>query len=66
MKFKFSLKKFLVNMETIALIFSILAALSCVVSAEKLQIIVEENVDDCEYRAQNGDRVYTYYTVNIE
>lgn len=53
-------------METIALIFSILAALSCVVSAEKLQIIVEENVDDCEYRAQNGDRVYTYYTVNIE
>lgn len=53
-------------MATIALIFSTLAALSCLVIAEKLQIIVEEYVDDCEYRAQNGDRLYTYYTVNIE
>lgn len=34
-----------------------------VIDAQKLQITVENNVDDCEYRVQNGDLVYTYYTV---
>lgn len=51
-------------METIAS-FLVLVALISIVNAQKLQITVEENVDDCEYRAQNGDLLYTYYTVSI-
>ncbi len=53
-------------MNTITSICLVFVALSSVVIAEKLQIIVEENVEDCEYRAQNGDSLYTYYTVSIE
>lgn len=36
------------------------------INAEKLQITVEENVDDCEYRSENGDLLFTYYTVSFE
>lgn len=53
-------------MKTIASICLVLTTLSSIVIAEKLQIIVEENIEDCEYRAQNGDSLYTYYTVSIE
>lgn len=53
-------------MKNIALILSVLTALCCAVDIQKLQIVVENNVEDCEYRAQNGDLVYTYYTVSIE
>lgn len=53
-------------MKSNLLILSIVCALHCTVDAKKLQIVVENNVEDCEYRAQNGDRVYTYYTVRIE
>lgn len=48
------------------LILSVLCTLHSIVDAQKLQIVVEHNVEDCEYRAQNGDLVYTYYTVRIE
>jgi len=53
-------------MKIIALILSVLATVCCTVDAEKLQIVVENNVEDCEYRVQNGDLVYTYYTVCIK
>lgn len=51
----------------IVLILLVLAALcsTAVVDAQKLQIVVENNVDDCEHRVQNGDLVYTYYTVRL-
>lgn len=50
----------------IVIVLLVLAALcSTVVDAQKLQIVVENNVDDCEHRVQNGDLVYTYYTVRL-
>ncbi|KAG4079455.1 hypothetical protein HA402_005152 [Bradysia odoriphaga] len=53
-------------MKTITSICLVFAAFSSIVIAEKLQIIVEENVEDCEYRAQNGDSLYTFYTGTFE
>lgn len=53
-------------MKGIAFVLSGLCILFSTVNAVgNLQIIVENNIDDCEYRSQNGDLLYTYYTVRI-
>ncbi|KAJ6643363.1 Peptidyl-prolyl cis-trans isomerase FKBP2 [Pseudolycoriella hygida] len=53
-------------MKTVASICIVLAALSSIVNSQKLQITVEENIEDCQYRAQKGDTLYTYYTGTFE
>lgn len=53
-------------MKIIAIILCVLCTLRSTVDSQKLQIVVENNVEDCKYRVQNGDLVYTYYTVRIE
>ncbi|XP_031625683.1 peptidyl-prolyl cis-trans isomerase FKBP2 [Contarinia nasturtii] len=53
-------------MKNIALFLSVLAALSCTLDAQKLQIGIKKRVENCEIKAQKNDLVHIHYTGTLE
>lgn len=51
-------------MKNIAIILSILGALSLTVAGQKIQIGIKKRAENCEIKTQKGDLVHIHYTVS--